>query len=59
MTADEIIDFFAPQESTSDAVLEWLVDSGISEDRLAVSVNKQVLPLPHLPGGLLPGPNAE
>lgn len=58
MTADEVIDFFAPHESTSDAVMEWLVDSGIGEDRLAISVNKQVCPLPHLPDGLLQGMDA-
>jgi len=46
MTAEEIIDFFAPSSSTTDAITEWLVASGISADRFALSVNKQVLPLP-------------
>ncbi len=45
MTAEEVIDFFAPQASTTDAVTEWLVASGISADRFAISVNKQVLTL--------------
>jgi tripeptidyl-peptidase-1 len=43
MTAEEIVDFFAPHPSTTDVVMEWLVTSGISSDRLAISVNKQVL----------------
>jgi len=42
MTAEEVVDFFAPQQSTTDAVTEWLVSSGISPDRFALSVNKQV-----------------
>ena len=46
MTPEEIVDFFAPEQSTTDAVMEWLVDSGISGDRVALSANKQVSPLP-------------
>jgi hypothetical protein len=46
MTAEEIIDFFAPSPSTTDAITEWLVASGISADRFALSVNKQVPALP-------------
>ena len=46
MTAEEVVDFFAPHPSTTEAVMEWLVASGISADRFALSVNKQVLPLP-------------
>lgn len=42
MTAEEVIDFFAPHESSSDVVLDWLVESGLSADRLEISVNKQV-----------------
>lgn len=42
MTAEEVIDFFAPHESTSGVVLEWLAESGLSTDRLEISVNKQV-----------------
>lgn len=41
MTAEEVIDFFAPHESTSGVVLEWLAESGLSTDRLEISVNKQ------------------
>jgi hypothetical protein len=44
MTAEEVVDFFAPHQSTVDAVTEWLVESGISADRFAISANKQVLP---------------
>jgi tripeptidyl-peptidase-1 len=42
MTPEEVIDFFAPHENSADAVLKWLSQSGISADRVAVSVNKQV-----------------
>lgn len=42
MTVDEIIDFFAPHPDTTDAVMDWIVTSGISADRLSVSTNKQV-----------------
>jgi tripeptidyl-peptidase I len=42
MTANEVIDFFAPEQSTTEAVIEWLVESGISADRVALSANKQV-----------------
>lgn len=42
MTSEEIIEFFAPAQSTVDAVLEWLIESGLNADRLEVSVNKQV-----------------
>jgi hypothetical protein len=44
MTPEEIVDFFAPEQSTIEAVKEWLVDSGISSDRVALSSNKQVIP---------------
>jgi tripeptidyl-peptidase I len=47
MTADEVVDFFAPHQSTVDAVTEWLVESGISADRFAISANKQVGALSH------------
>jgi tripeptidyl-peptidase I len=46
MSAEEIADFFAPHLSTTDAVTEWLVSSGISADRFAISVNKQVISSP-------------
>jgi tripeptidyl-peptidase-1 len=45
MTTEEVVDFFAPHQSTVDAVTEWLVESGISADRFAISANKQVLSL--------------
>ena len=44
MTAHEVIDFFAPEKSTTDAVAQWLVESGISTDRFSISANKLVLP---------------
>jgi tripeptidyl-peptidase-1 len=43
MTAEEIIDFFAPPQSSVEIVMTWLSDSGISADRIGQSVNKQVL----------------
>jgi hypothetical protein len=46
MTPEEVIDFFAPHSSSTDLVMEWVVESGISADRIAISANKQVLPLP-------------
>jgi tripeptidyl-peptidase-1 len=42
MTAEEIIEFFAPHANASNRVTEWLVESGIAPDRLGISVNKQV-----------------
>ena len=36
----EVIDAFAPSEETISAVTNWLVDSGISRDRLRLSANK-------------------
>ncbi|KAK8006812.1 hypothetical protein PG989_000802 [Apiospora arundinis] len=41
MSSAEVIDFFAPQQSSADAVIDWVVASGISRDRVAQSVNKQ------------------
>ncbi|KAK8091487.1 hypothetical protein PG997_001848 [Apiospora hydei] len=41
MSSEEVIDFFAPQQSSADAVIDWVVASGISRDRVAQSVNKQ------------------
>jgi len=43
MTPEEVVDFFAPHESTINAVSEWLASSGISEDRFSLSANRQVL----------------
>lgn len=42
MTAEEVIDFFAPHPSTTDAVIDWIISSGISADRVTISTNKQV-----------------
>jgi tripeptidyl-peptidase-1 len=42
MKAEEVHDFFAPDESTIDAVTGWLTASGFGSDRFALSVNKQV-----------------
>jgi subtilase family serine protease len=49
MSPEEVVEFFAPPQSTADAVMEWLASSGISADRFAISANKQVLLLPHFP----------
>lgn len=42
MTSKEVIDFFSPQQSSVDIVIDWLVSSGISRERIGHSVNKQV-----------------
>lgn len=42
MTAEEVIDFFAPEQANVDAVIEWLVASGIERHRIGQSINKQV-----------------
>jgi tripeptidyl-peptidase-1 len=42
MTAEEVIDFFAPAQATVDAIFGWLTDSGIAAERIGHSVNKQV-----------------
>ena len=39
-SAAEIVDTFKPSEETVEAVTNWLVDAGISRDRLRLSVNK-------------------
>ena len=44
MSAEEVVDFFSPEQTTIDAVMEWLASSGISPKRFAISANKQVLP---------------
>jgi tripeptidyl-peptidase I len=45
MTPEEVVDFFAPEQSTTDSVLKWLAESGFSADRVAISANKQVVPI--------------
>ncbi len=42
MTPEEVIDFFSPPQSTVDAVISWIVESGISRERIGHSTNKQV-----------------
>jgi len=39
-SAPEIVDIFAPSDDTIEAVSEWLEDSGISRDRMGLSINK-------------------
>lgn len=41
MTSEEIIDFFAPAQSSVDAVINWLVSAGIERQRISQSANKQ------------------
>ncbi|KAF3768143.1 subtilisin-like protein [Cryphonectria parasitica EP155] len=41
LSADEVIDLFAPSETSVAAVMDWLTASGISADRLSLSANKQ------------------
>lgn len=50
MTSEEIIDFFAPAQSSVDAVINWLVSSGIERQRISQSANKQASPLSYKPG---------
>ncbi|KUI69579.1 Tripeptidyl-peptidase sed1 [Cytospora mali] len=45
MTAEEVVDFFAPQQASVDIIIDWLVSSGISRDRIGQSVNKQWIQL--------------
>jgi tripeptidyl-peptidase I len=42
MSAQEVIDFFAPPQSSIDVVKEWLVSAGIESHRIGHSANKQV-----------------
>ena len=41
MTSEEVIEFFAPAQSSVDAVIDWLVSSGIDPSRISQSANKQ------------------
>ncbi|KAI1298791.1 subtilisin-like protein [Xylaria venustula] len=41
MSAQEVIDFFAPHESSIDVIREWVQSAGISADRISLSANKQ------------------
>ncbi len=42
MTSEEVIEFFAPAQSSVDAVISWLVGYGIAPARISQSANKQV-----------------
>lgn len=41
MTAEEVIDFFAPPQRAIDTVRDWLEAAGIASERIGHSVNKQ------------------
>ncbi|KAI0442323.1 subtilisin-like protein [Xylaria telfairii] len=41
MSSQEVVDFFAPHESSIDTVRDWLQNAGISADRITLSANKQ------------------
>lgn len=41
MSADQVVDHFAPKEETINAVTKWLISEGIEYDQLALSANKQ------------------
>lgn len=43
MSAEEVIDFFAPPGSSVDTVTEWLTEAGIGAERISQSINKQVI----------------
>jgi tripeptidyl-peptidase-1 len=41
MTAEAVIDFFAPTNDSVDAVRQWLVAAGVPAERISQSTNKQ------------------
>ncbi|KAH6656282.1 peptidase S8/S53 domain-containing protein [Truncatella angustata] len=41
MSTDEVIEMFAPSESTVNAVKEWLVGAGFAAEKISLSANKQ------------------
>ncbi|KAK1981468.1 Pro-kumamolisin [Colletotrichum cereale] len=41
MSPQQIIDFFAPEQSSVDIVVNWLVDCGISRHHISQSANRQ------------------
>ncbi|EFX05394.1 alkaline serine protease [Grosmannia clavigera kw1407] len=43
LTADEVVELFAPERTTIDAVVGWLTGSGIEIGRITLSANKQWL----------------
>lgn len=42
-TPEQVVDTFAPDDETIDAVKSWLIDSGISEDRIRLSNSRSWL----------------
>lgn len=42
MSAEEVIDFFAPTTSRVEAITSWLTNAGIPADRISQSANRQV-----------------
>ncbi|KAI0198831.1 peptidase S8/S53 domain-containing protein [Astrocystis sublimbata] len=43
LSAEEVVDFFAPAESSVEAVKSWLVEAGIEPSAISQSANKQWL----------------
>ncbi|KAJ4390838.1 hypothetical protein N0V93_004437 [Gnomoniopsis smithogilvyi] len=41
LSTEDVTNMFAPSQESVDAVLNWLMSSGISADRLSLSANKQ------------------
>ncbi|EPE06600.1 alkaline serine protease [Ophiostoma piceae UAMH 11346] len=41
MSSKEVVDFFAPERATVDAVVAWVTSSGIDIERVSLSANKQ------------------
>lgn len=41
MTAEEVIDFFAPSNESVNAVIDWVASAGIDRARISLSANKQ------------------
>lgn len=46
LSAEEVVEFFAPAEASFNAIKYWLVEAGISSDAISQSSNKQVSDLP-------------
>lgn len=42
-TPEQVVDTFAPEEETINAVKAWLIDSGISEDRIELTLSRNFL----------------
>ncbi|KAI1760631.1 subtilisin-like protein [Hypoxylon sp. FL1150] len=41
LSAEEVVEFFAPAEASLNAIKDWLVEAGISSDAISQSSNKQ------------------